>query len=327
MGLPRLDALLSTDAAGKCGSNSTAPSAPFANATTNGTDILLDLGPLVLVEANISVTVDAAIDLVLPFLPPAFQAIGQTANIFSTGIPLVTACVNPADAFKTITGIVPAPTSDIPQFNLTHTATESIVYTAKPVGSETEVPCSTTSTHASIQTIHSTSTHTTIIYVPASSHIIKEPPISSVEHKSPSSTTATTELSTHTSTTGTTISTSETSLLKIPVQFPIPSSPPVVPESSTTSAAPITETPLVFTPPTSSLAPAPEAPAAPVVSMSPGFLIPTTNTSIVPVQQTDIVQFTGAAVLSMEISVLDWRRAGWQVGVVGASFVLGVLLL
>ncbi|OAL51833.1 hypothetical protein IQ07DRAFT_506253 [Pyrenochaeta sp. DS3sAY3a] len=333
MGLPRLDALLSTDAAANCGSNSTAPTAPFANSTTNSTDSLLDLGPLVLVEANISLTIDAAVDLALPFLPPAFQAIGQTANLFSTGIPLVTACVNPEDAFKSITGIVPAPTSDIPKFNLTSTSTtsESFAYTARPVGSETAAPCNTTSTHAATKTVHSTSTHTTIIYVPASSHVIKEPPVSSIKHESPSSsstTTTTTELSTHTSTTSTTTSiTEETSLLKIPVQFPISSLPPAVLESSTTSALPVTETPLVFTPPTSSLAPVPEAPPAPVVSMSPGFLIPTTNTSIVPVRQTDVVEFTGAAVQAVEIPGLNWRRAGWQVGAVGASFVFGVLLL
>jgi len=110
MNLPRLDAKLSTNAPANCGNstNATTPAAPFANSTTGSIGDLATLGPLVLVEANISVTVDVGIDVSLPLLPPPFGEVGIEANIFSVSFPLVTACVNSNDTLPSITATVTA---------------------------------------------------------------------------------------------------------------------------------------------------------------------------------------------------------------------------
>ncbi|KAF2823025.1 hypothetical protein CC86DRAFT_458129 [Ophiobolus disseminans] len=108
--LPRLDAKLSTDAPANCGNstNATTPAAPFANSTGSIIGDIAALGPLVLVEANISITVDVGIGLNLPFLPDPFGNVSVEANIFSVGFPLVTACVNPNDTFPSMTATVTA---------------------------------------------------------------------------------------------------------------------------------------------------------------------------------------------------------------------------
>lgn len=105
LNLPRLDAKLSTDAAANCDANSTASGAPYANTTTESTTGLLALGPLVLVEANISVSADVGVGLQVPVLPPPFNDVGVEANIFSTSFPLVTACVGAAAPMSEVSGI------------------------------------------------------------------------------------------------------------------------------------------------------------------------------------------------------------------------------
>jgi hypothetical protein len=105
LNLPRLDAKLSTNAAANCGANSTASDAPYANTTTESTAGILALGPLVLVEANISISADVGIGLQVPLLPPPFNDVGVEANIFSTSFPLVTACVGAAVPIPAVSGI------------------------------------------------------------------------------------------------------------------------------------------------------------------------------------------------------------------------------
>jgi hypothetical protein len=108
MNLPRLDARLSTNAAANCVSNSsnaTTPSAPYTNKTTELAGNLLSIGSLVLVEANISLTVDVGAGLTIPLLPPPFGDLNFDANIFSTVFPLITACVDAAKSFPPMTAI------------------------------------------------------------------------------------------------------------------------------------------------------------------------------------------------------------------------------
>jgi len=58
-------------------------------------------------------------------------------------------------------------------------------------------------------------------------------------------------------------------------------------------------------------------PLAPVVTMNPGFLVPS-NASALPAQQTSITEFTGAAARGVTMS-------GWQVGVAGLGALFVVL--
>jgi hypothetical protein len=90
MDLPRLDAKLSTDVAANCAGD------------------LAAIGPLALVEANISVTIDAGVGLSLPILPAPFDELGVAAQIFSVGFPLITACADPSAAFAAMTATMPA---------------------------------------------------------------------------------------------------------------------------------------------------------------------------------------------------------------------------
>ncbi|KAF2031012.1 hypothetical protein EK21DRAFT_64355 [Setomelanomma holmii] len=108
MNLPRLSAKLSTNVVANCGNGTnsthiTSSTAPYANTTSRS---LPTLGPLVLVEANVSVTVDVAIGLTLPLLPPPLNEVTNDANIFTANLPLVTSCINPQDAFKPVTPAV-----------------------------------------------------------------------------------------------------------------------------------------------------------------------------------------------------------------------------
>ncbi|CAO2653945.1 Nn.00g106780.m01.CDS01 [Neocucurbitaria sp. VM-36] len=321
MNLPRLDALLSTNAAANCGnqtgSNVTLPSAPYVNTTKSIADGLTALGPLVLVEANMSLTVDVAFAVALPLLPSAFQGVEAGAAIFSTAFPLVTSCVSPEDAFKSLTGIVAAPTSSVYYANATVKA------------SHTTTPCNTTSTTVSATTTcSSTSTRTKTIYAPpahattnssiaAPSYPIKEPP-KPTETSTPSSSHVPPSPSSSTSTSS---FAATTSILNIP----LPSLPPAVTETPTTASTSsiASAASIIFSPPpVASELP----PPAPVVSMPTGFLSPS-NTSVVPVEQTGVVQFTGAAVPGAEVPRIRWRAFGWQVGVLGMSVMFGVVLV
>lgn len=110
--LPRLDAKLSTNIAENCGSGDSAtdPSAPDANSTTQLSPDLIRLGPIALVEANVSISCDLSFDVSIPILPPPFNAVGVAQNIFKAEFPLVSECKSPETAFDDASGIVvPAP--------------------------------------------------------------------------------------------------------------------------------------------------------------------------------------------------------------------------
>ncbi|KAF1945863.1 hypothetical protein EJ02DRAFT_395726 [Clathrospora elynae] len=115
MSMPQLDAKLSSDVATNCGNNSntTAIDAPNANKTQNISKDLIKLGPIALVEANISVVVDVALNVSLPLLPPPFNAFKTAVNIFSTEIPLISSCASPEKAFRSDIGTIVAPASAI----------------------------------------------------------------------------------------------------------------------------------------------------------------------------------------------------------------------
>jgi hypothetical protein len=111
--LPRLDAKLSSNIAANCGNgkNATAPpKAPYANSTTQLSQDLIQLGPLALVEANVSISCDLGFDLSIPVLPPPFNAVSVSQNIFKANFPLVSECKSPRNAFDNASGIaIPAP--------------------------------------------------------------------------------------------------------------------------------------------------------------------------------------------------------------------------
>ncbi|CAN9150326.1 unnamed protein product [Alternaria alternata] len=117
--LPRLDAKLSSKIAENCGngSNNTHSDAPFANHTAGLSPELIKLGPLALVEANVSLSIDIALDVSLPPLPPPFNAVGIEENIFTAVFPLLSSCASPDDAFNNATGVV------IPPSMASHNAT------------------------------------------------------------------------------------------------------------------------------------------------------------------------------------------------------------
>jgi hypothetical protein len=166
MNLPRLDARLSTNPGRDCGnsSNTTTPSAPFANQTTQLADNLLSLGILTLVEANISLTVDVGVGLTIPLLPPPFGDVNLDANIFSTAFPLITACVDAKKSFPSMTAIGGANATALPC--TTTLRANSTVY----VGA--------TKTHAltaAISAAHLNSTLAAVmsVYTPATTHVVE----------------------------------------------------------------------------------------------------------------------------------------------------------
>jgi hypothetical protein len=170
MNLPRLDAKLSTNAVANCGnsSNSTIPTARYTNKTTEVPGSLAAIGPLMLVEANISVTVDVGIGLSLPLLPPPFNDVGVDANIFSIGFPLVTACVNAGEALATVTGTVGGNTTMVPN-NATGASTVYVLSTrTQPANIDykpTSTPCNSTLVTPGKSTEYATSTmiHTSAV--------------------------------------------------------------------------------------------------------------------------------------------------------------------
>ncbi|KAJ5055036.1 hypothetical protein J3E74DRAFT_228209 [Bipolaris maydis] len=110
--LPRLDAKLSTNIAENCasGDNATNPSAPYANSTTQLSPDLIQLGPIALVEANVSISCDVSFNASIPILPPPFNSVGVARNIFKAEFPLVSECKSPETAFDNSSGIaIPAP--------------------------------------------------------------------------------------------------------------------------------------------------------------------------------------------------------------------------
>ncbi|KAG9389039.1 HET domain containing protein [Pyrenophora tritici-repentis] len=112
MNLPRLDAKLSSNIAHSCGNNSNS-TAPFANKTEALSTDLLALGPIALVEANVSLSMDLAFNVNFPFLPPGLNAINLAANLFTAVFPLINGCAAPSSAFDKIRGIkAPPPPPD-----------------------------------------------------------------------------------------------------------------------------------------------------------------------------------------------------------------------
>jgi hypothetical protein len=117
--LPRLDLRLSNRDA-NC--NALEPTDLAPTNTTNTTsvndpkaalsDLLTAIGSLVLVEANVSVSLDVAADFVFPGLPDGLNAFNTAVNIFETTIQLLTSCLDPANGFALATGVsvIPTPT-------------------------------------------------------------------------------------------------------------------------------------------------------------------------------------------------------------------------
>ncbi|KAI4945203.1 hypothetical protein J4E91_008181 [Alternaria rosae] len=113
LNLPRLDAKLSSNIPENCGasnsSNATVPGAPFANQTSGFPPELISLGPLALVEANVSLSIDIALDVSIPILPPPFNAVSVQENIFTAVFPLLSGCSAPENAFDNVTGVIVPP--------------------------------------------------------------------------------------------------------------------------------------------------------------------------------------------------------------------------
>lgn len=156
--LPRLDAKLSTNIAENCasGNSSTDPSAPGANSTTQLSPDLIQLGPIALVEANVSISCDLSFDVSIPILPPPFNQVGVAQNIFKAEFPLVSECKSPETAFDGASGIVvPAPpvvappvvsesVAPEPQVNATHAPVYTVPVANYTISSTVAMPAATT---------------------------------------------------------------------------------------------------------------------------------------------------------------------------------------
>lgn len=57
------------------------------------------LGSMLLIESNLSLTVDVGFELKLPLLPPPLDGASTSAQIFSTMFPLPTQCLDPGAGF------------------------------------------------------------------------------------------------------------------------------------------------------------------------------------------------------------------------------------
>jgi hypothetical protein len=162
MNLPRLDARLSTNPGRDCG-NSSNSTGPYRNQTTELADNLLSLGALTLVEANVSLTVDVGVGLTIPLLPPPFGDVNLEANIFSTVFPLVTACVDAAKSFPSMSAIGAVNATALP---CTTTArSNSTVYVPAVYAPVTKTTALTTATHAA-----STPVAVMPVHTPATTH-------------------------------------------------------------------------------------------------------------------------------------------------------------
>jgi hypothetical protein len=116
MELPRLDLRLSNRDA-NCNALEPADIAQTNTTSVNDpkaalSDLLAAIGSLVLVEANVSVSLDVAADFEFPGLPDGLNSFNTAANIFETTIQLVTSCLDPANGFAPATGVsvIPTPT-------------------------------------------------------------------------------------------------------------------------------------------------------------------------------------------------------------------------
>jgi hypothetical protein len=165
MNLPRLDARLSTNPGRDCG-NSSNSTAPFRNQTTELSGNLLSLGALTLVEANVSLTVDVGVGLAIPLLPPPFGDVNLEANIFSTVFPLVTACVDAAKSFPSMSAIGAVNATALPC--TTTVGSNSTVYIPAVYVPATKTHALTTATH-----LASTPAAVMPVHTPATTHIVE----------------------------------------------------------------------------------------------------------------------------------------------------------
>jgi hypothetical protein len=368
MNLPRLDAKLSTNAVANCGnsSNATTPSAPYRNTTTGINTDLLALGPLVLVEANVSVTVDVGFGLNLPLLPPPFGDVNLDANIFSTVFPLVTACVDAAKSFPPMTvstggnaTATPLPSGAMLGSNSTVHATSTMAanttaafaastkavhmssrahLASTVVVIETNLPCSTGSTvYVTLTETHTaTVTHAPAAHANTTEIVLSASHVMASSHNIEASSTlaslaqhAVSSVSVH----------SSALVIPMPPASSMAISTSAVVANSTivrlTSSQPAIQAPpfaLSSAPPfvlTSAAPPFALSSAAPAstVAMSSGFLGSSNSTAVAAPQQSGPAVFTGAATHGVQVPRLRWTVMGCQLSVVGMSVLLGAVLL
>jgi hypothetical protein len=171
MDLPRLDAKLTTklNAGPDCNDLPSNTSQP-ANANSTGlpsfqlTDALAELGPLVLVEANISISVNVGAKFEFPLLPPPLNEVASEANIFATTFTLGTTCLAAGKGYSTATDIWNSMTSTLG-------ITDALpIYTPTPSPTAYEQPeCDKTTSCSCAQT-------TTTVYVaPPPAHEVPPP--------------------------------------------------------------------------------------------------------------------------------------------------------
>jgi hypothetical protein len=352
MNLPRLDAKLSTNAAANCGnssSNATTPPAPYANKTTELAGNLLSLGSLVLVEANVSLTIDVGAGLTIPLLPPPFGDVSLDANIFSTVFPLVTACVDAAKSFPPMTAVAgnatTTPCSTTPDSNstvyVTATKTQTLIQTHTSAAHMNTTRAGVTSSHAASSTpvigTVSKSTHT-VASMPVSSHVIATSHVMQTASK-PAHTVEpmpvsnhvipTTHIPSNSSTPTTSPSIHTTQILQF---LPVPSQKQTNPNRNSTTPLYVPShlssstviTPALSTAITSSISSTTSlgVPALPVVVMSSGFMNASNSNSNSSAQQTGLAEFTGAGVRGVNRS---WTSLAVGVGVLG-SVMVGVVM-
>lgn len=359
MNLPRLSAKLSTNTPANCGNstnNSTLTKPYYVNRTTTAPGNLPKLGPLVLVEANVSVTIDTGLAVDLP-LPPPFGNVTVEAEIFSTSFPLVTACAALQDAFKDLTSVVPAPPS-------TTYSNASLIASPTPSPSPYNNPPYPYLNSTLVQTIIGT----TVVTKTKTIHRHSSTGTAVYTHEMPTHTQGmpaysqgmpaySQSIPTHTQRNHTqsqhvpaysksmvSPTPSLTSTYGKGPDIPIETFTPLPPllESHSTSKlghsvsympgylpAPSSQPIVNQTTPATTAVIGTTPPVASVgtIVMSTGYLRPSYY-SIGPLrQQTGLPVYTGAAAAARETPSLDLGGMGWQVGIICASLVLGALVL
>lgn len=326
MDLPKLDAKLSTKANAdpNCetlpAENTTTSAPPYANSTANSTSsltapnaesvpafqlpgLLSQIGPLVLVEANVSINVGVSAAFQFPVLPPPANKIEKEVNIFETTFTLATTCLAAGQGYKTATDVWNSMAggynatiySKPPTISTTAGSYNATVYANPPTitvlgGSSSSVHAasSTTTTEecsTSITSVHVGMTEskgcdctpsTTTVYITATpAHVTSlPPPVAS----SP------------------------------PPEFSLP--PPVLP--------PISQSPPPSLPP-------PAVSPPPFVLNTTSILAPS-GTEGVPQQSGPPAQFTGAATPGA-LAPFVWRHVGWQFAVLMLSTIAGAMIL
>lgn len=299
MNLPRLDAKLSTNAAVNCGgrSNSTLPDQLNPNIPAPDTGDIIALGPLALVEANVSITIDAGFTLEIPLLPPPFRDVNLNANLFTQVFPLVTECV---DANKP-----PKPT--VPRLGANHTAPVNTM----SVGTNNTVYVTPMKPTAMLQW-NATKTGMMPGHPMAPTHVVAPSPIMAPGHAAVPSQAA--------------VSSHVLAAPAYPVVTGAPAAPyPILQDSPKHSSSALlahpSPSPCSNTSVAIGTASAPFAlsPAS-TMAMSTGLV---NRSSGAALEQNAAPMFTGAAVRGVEVSV-GW---GWQICVIGFGVGVGAVML